>query len=122
MVATIDAASSRISPNARPSRPAPKNSGDHSMFSTSCTAYTPCAAGTHPALRHTSQPATAIVAYSTVHTGPNSHDGGAHDGWTRPAYCAGAEADARPRTTATMATATTKHASARRFAAGRRVV
>jgi hypothetical protein len=34
-----------------------------------------------PARRHTSRPETAMPAYSTVHTGPNSDGGGAQEGF-----------------------------------------
>ena len=34
----------------------------------------------------TCQAATAIITYNSDHTGPNTHDGGFHDGLSRPAY------------------------------------
>ncbi len=38
----------------------------------------------NPPERHTSHAEIAIRTYKTVQTGPKSHGGGAHAGWTSP--------------------------------------
>src|SRR4051794_18658771 len=76
-----------MSAKARPYGPKPKKIGVHRALRTSWTAYT-VRAVVQPVRRQTSQPDTAISTYSTVHTGPNSQDGGAHDGCSRLWYSA----------------------------------
>lgn len=65
-----------------------------------------------PVRRQTSQPLTAIIAYRTVQTGPNSHDGGAQDGWTRLLYSFAVPATPSPPISAATVTATKKPAKA----------
>src|ERR687889_933983 len=103
-VAPIRNHSTTMSARARPYCPKPKKIGVHAAFRTSWAAYTVRAA-VQPVRRHTSQPATAIIAYSTVHTGPNSHGGGAHDGCCSLSYSAAVPATPKPPIRAAAATA-----------------
>src|SRR5689334_15386123 len=61
-----------------------------------------------PTRRHTSQPETAIIAYSAVQTGPNSQEGGAHDGRCRDAYSVEVPVTASEPIRATAVTAAAK--------------
>src|SRR5690349_1117950 len=63
-----------------------------------------------PTRRQTSQPETAIIAYSAVHTGPNSQEGGAHDGRRKEAYSVEAPVPASEPIRATAVTAAAKAA------------
>src|SRR3712207_9129120 len=63
-----------------------------------------------PTRRHTSQPETAIIAYSAVHTGPNSQEGGAHDGRCKAAYSVDVPVTASEPIRATAVTAAAKAA------------
>src|SRR5690606_27165996 len=83
-VAAVTRSSSTISPSATLRAPAPKNSGGHSAFNTRLTAYQGshrrCSEPRRALTYQARQPAMAIRTYSTVHTGPNSQDGGDHEG------------------------------------------
>src|SRR5512136_2789262 len=79
--------STRISANARPGIWRPKNSADQPTFSTSWTAnHRRASQLAGPPRRQTSHPATAIIAYRMVQTGPKTQAGGFHEGLARPAY------------------------------------
>ncbi len=66
-----------------------KNTHGHAALSSSCPPCSPHSrAGT--ASRTIRRPATPIEAYNAVHTGPNSHAGGAQTGFSNRAYTFGA--------------------------------
>src|SRR5690606_18558095 len=94
-VAAVTRSSSTISPSATLRAPAPKNSGGHSAFNTRLTAYQGshrrCSEPRRALTYQARQPAMAIRTYSTVHTGPNSQDGGDHEGRRSTAYCSADE-------------------------------
>lgn len=88
IVAAIAAQSSSITTSASPILCIPKNTGLHAAFSASCTTNNPSASRCRasPPRFHTNHAATAIAAYSTVHTGPNTQPGGFQLGLFRLAY------------------------------------
>src|SRR5512136_2318827 len=81
-----------ISNTAQPGLRKPKKISDQNRLSSNCTpkiASATCTCGLPHPCRHTSQAATPIRMYSSVHTGPNTQFGGFHVRLLRPWYQVG---------------------------------
>ncbi len=61
-------------------RRSPKKIQGQAALSVSCSRYTSVPPRERPS-RQASQPATATIGYSSVHTGPNTHEGGVQAGF-----------------------------------------
>lgn len=88
-VARISPSSTTITASAGPGACRPKKTGVQAALTSNCQPQSRMARQAQlsaTARRHTRQAATAIIAYNTVQTGPNSQLGGVPGGWCKTAY------------------------------------